>query len=254
MSANQMMGSDLGMSANQMMGSDLGMSANQMMGSDLGMSAKKRKGSGLGMGEGPKRAKKAGPRVERAKVFEAGDLVGIKEEWGRSGMVVVRVLGKVQCRELVREQWERIWKEQPFLEPIDEAVLTEGGKRDLVDVLMGDGLSKAAKDELMAKSPLHRGFGASSEDVVFNLPGVWEVRQDPRIYEIARELSGEAELWVDLNRSIQKLPGEGSDEFLHWDMNPFRDECGERGIGVSGKVCYTKSSFVCVLGSHTETF
>jgi len=68
---------------------------------------------------------------------------------------------------------------------------------------------------------------------------------------------------VDINRSIQKLPSEGQEEFLHWDFNPFAPS-GPALMGLSaggnvvnsvaGKVCYTKSRFVCVPGTHTEDF
>ena len=100
------------------------------------------------------------------------------------------------------------------------------------------------------------------------------------------------------DRSIQKLPGQGENEFLHWDMNPFASftkntpsctsalaasaslvakssaacAAGLQGAapipssatsslastlpstGLCGKVCYTISRFVAVLGSHTEEF
>ena len=94
-------------------------------------------------------------------------------------------------------------------------------------------------------------------------------------------------------RSIQKLPGQGESEFLHWDMNPFApstkasassssaaaasaasasaksvqdgalasasgsaasEESEPASSGVCGKVCYTASRFVAVLGSHTAEF
>ena len=54
---------------------------------------------------------------------------------------------------------------------------------------------------------------ACCDPCVFHLPGVWDIRQDPRLYELATKLRS--------GQSIQKLPGQGEDEFLHWDMNPF---------------------------------
>jgi len=69
--------------------------------------------------------------------------------------------------------------------------------------------------------PLHRGFGACCDPAVFNLEGVWSIRQDPDLYKIASTIADEANLWVDVNRSIHKLPGQGDNEFLHYDFNPF---------------------------------
>ena len=130
---------------------------------------------------------------------------------------------------------------------------------------------------------LHRGFGACCDSAAFHLPGVWtRVRQHPALYRIAALLMGQTALWVDINRcgvligsprqsacrSIQKLPKQGEKEFLHWDLNPFAtgraegaDAEGAAGEadrqlpnGLAGKVCYTRSQFVCVLGSHTWEF
>lgn len=118
----------------------------------------------------------------------------------------------------------------------------------------------AKKRKLFGKGwPLHRGFGACCDPTVFHLPGVWGIRQDPDIYRIASTIAGETRLWVDINRSIQKLPGEGDNEFLHWDFNPFtavkhpeRPEFEPKGV--CGKVVYTESRFVCVPGTHTWKF
>jgi hypothetical protein len=50
---------------------------------------------------------------------------------------------------------------------------------------------------------------------------MWVVREKPRLYAIASALlDGRRDLWVDINRPIQKLQGKGEEEFLHWDL-PF---------------------------------
>lgn len=61
---------------------------------------------------------------------------------------------------------------------------------------------------------------------------------------------------MDINRSIQKLPGQGDNEFLHWDFNPFNEDSHSdpNHVNVSGKVCYTKSRFVAAPGTHTSEF
>jgi hypothetical protein len=63
-------------------------------------------------------------------------------------------------------------------------------------------------------------------------------------------------LWVDINRSIQKLPGQGETEFLHWDFNPFAAGLAEAPAvsNVCGKVCYTASCFVAAPRTHTAEF
>ena len=56
---------------------------------------------------------------------------------------------------------------------------------------------------------------------------------------------------MSIDRSIQKLPNEGDDEFLHLDLN--LEEAVKQIDAPSmmqGKVCYTKSKFVLVPGSH----
>ena len=109
--------------------------------------------------------------------------------------------------------------------------------------------------------PLHRGFGACCDSAVYHLEGVWSIRQDPDLYQIASIIAEEENLWVDVNRSIQKLPGQGESEFLHYDFNPFARQkmMNEGGVdvspkGVCGKACYTPSRFVYVEGTHSDDF
>jgi hypothetical protein len=86
---------------------------------------------------------------------------------------------------------------------------------------------------------------------------VWSIRQDPKLYTIASRILSSNQLWVDINRSIQKLPGQGDEELLHWDFNPFNpapDTARETPSGVCGKACYTRSRFVAVPGTHTPEF
>ena len=99
-----------------------------------------------------------------------------------------------------------------YVVPADQA--------DFLSAVIGP-LPAQRRKKFEAGWPLHRGFGACCDPVVFHLDGVWEVRQDPDLYKIASHLSGETRLWVDINRSIQKLPGQGDNEFLHFDFNPF---------------------------------
>jgi hypothetical protein len=122
-------------------------------------------------------------------------------------------------------------------------------------------MTPARRKKFEAGWPLHRGFGASCDPVVFHLPGVWRVRQNEKLYKVTSTLTGEPRLWVDINRSIQKLPGQGNNEFLHFDYNPFalakqkeQDNAAKAPRAVCGKICYTRSRFVCVPGTHTRSF
>ncbi len=68
------------------------------------------------------------------------------------------------------------------------------------------------------------------------------MREDPRLYQIARRLlGGRGDLWVYINRSIQKLPGKGTDEFLHWDLPytkmPTYDEADTGNAGKVASCC-----------------
>ena len=115
----------------------------------------------------------------------------------------------------------------------------------------------ARRRQFEAGWPLHRGFGACCDPAVFHLEGVWRVRQDPDLYAIASAVCCEKHLWITIDRSIQKLPGQGDDAFLHFDFNPFSDDQGQDSdatSGLRGKVCYTPSRFVCVPGTHSPAF
>ena len=88
---------------------------------------------------------------------------------------------------------------------------------------------------------------------------MWSIRRDPDLYKIASHICDETRLWADVNRSIQKLPGQGDNEFLHFDFNPFAsarqqesDDATPKGL--CGKACYTPSRFVYVPATHSREF
>lgn len=218
--------------------------------------APRAKGAGEGAGEGSAApvfdlmSATSGPSVpdEAREFFEV------------NGFVVVRVLGQQKCEELICEQWDRVIGKQPWNAKSSlQAMVPASALRsqaELARYVTGP-LDPKTRKEFEAKWPLHRGFGACCDPCVFNLPGVWKIRQDPRLYELATKLTGTEDLWVDINRSIQKLPGQGEDELLHWDWNPFFAAQSAESVesaSVCGKVCYTKSRFVCVPRTHTREF
>jgi len=129
-------------------------------------------------------------------------------------------------------------------------------RREFIDAVVGP-LPTARRKKFEAGWPLHRGFGACCDPAAFHLEGVWNIRQDPDLYKIASHISDEKRLWTDINRSIQKLPGQGDNEFLHFDFNPFAPASSQEDAtpkGLCGKVCYTSSRFVYVPGTHSKAF
>lgn len=111
-------------------------------------------------------------------------------------------------------------------------------------------LTPAARQYFARLWTFHRGFGAPCDHAVFNLESSWAVRESPDLVAVAQLLTGITELWVDINRPIAKLPGEGEEEFLHVDMSMARLQSPDQA-SVQGKVCYTPSRFVAVPGTHT---
>ena len=103
---------------------------------------------------------------------------------------------------------------------------------------------------------MHRGFGACCNPAVFHLASAWKIRE--ALYPLARALTLTDELWVCVNRPIQKLPCEGEAEFLHWDLDPFAPTTQSHEIQsqrqICGKFACTPSRFVCVAGTHTPEF
>jgi len=184
-----------------------------------------------------------------------------------NGLVKIAFLSAKQCDKLVVEQWKKVISRQHWTPEYKIKVISKQDGREL-DVNNKDDrkeflaavigpLSPGDRKGLERGWPLHRGFGACCDPAVFHLRKVWELRQDPRIYEFAVAFTGVKWLWSDVNRSIQKLPGQGDNEFLHWDFNPFfqdEEDINAQDQQVCGKMCYTTSRFICVLGSHTQEF
>lgn len=209
--------------------------------------------------------------------YDVSDLVGIEREFRKSGVVLVEgALNSEKLDALILEQWEKILLRQPYTDQYRIKVTDDTGNvldpvndpQAFLKVVKSSPLSPKQLRHFEKGWCLHRGFGACCDPAVFHLPGVWQhVRQNPALYAVSSRLLGREDLLVDINRSIQKLPKQGEDEFLHWDLNPFAaTPSAEEGApgeetaqnpnssGISGKLCYTPSCFVCVLGSHTPEF
>ena len=191
----------------------------------------------------------------------------IAKTYRRYGFVMFQALTHKQCGELVLEQWRHVIQKQEWKDEYkivvhsleDDAVLDvndEQHKEEFLKAVIGP-LSPPVRKRYENGWPLHRGFGATCDPAVFHLKLVWDIRQDPRIYQVAAFLTGVDELVVGINRSIQKLPGQGDNEFQHWDFNPFfMDKEARRAqkTELCGKVVYTPSRFLCFPKTHKTKF
>jgi hypothetical protein len=137
------------------------------------------------------------------------------------GVVVMRALSPEQCDALVEEQVREIFYKQPWTARLEvDGLDLDRDRRAFLDALTRPNLPQATREAWRACWPFHADFGACCDPNVFHLPGVWSVRQDPRLYTTATALlGGRTRLWVDINRSIQRGPDTGKTEFLHWDLH-----------------------------------
>ena len=133
----------------------------------------------------------------------------------------MRALSPEQCDALVEEQVREIFYKQPWTARLDvDGLDLDRDRRAFLDALTRPNLPQATREAWRACWPFHADFGACCDPNVFHLPGVWSVRQDPRLYATATALlGGRSALWVDINRSIQRGPDTGKTEFLHWDLD-----------------------------------
>jgi hypothetical protein len=199
------------------------------------------------------------------------DVAEALRRYDEKGFVVLQLLTEEQCDAGIYELYNRVLMTQPWNDPayadntraIAPLVLrddrgpieaNEEHQKRVVGVLKSNNIAPKVLKEYRVHWPLHLGFGAPCDDVGFHLPLVWSVRQDPHVYQIVAALSGTKELWVDINRPIMKLPGEGEQEFLHWDLDVFTNPFVSRSPNVQGKVVYTPSRLVAVTGTHTPAF
>jgi hypothetical protein len=194
-------------------------------------------------------------------VFPPSHIDDIKKFFDINGYVLVSVLSPEQCVQAVKDQVSHILLKQPWATEYQLKVHDRGGKEisfqrdpdEYVKALMSETIPPNELKGYLKAWPLHKSFGACCDNSCFHMPTVWNIRQDPRLYNIARALLGREDLWVDINRSIQKLPGCGEEEFLHWDKNVFFKEYSE-DKSVQGKVMFTNAKFVMVRKTHTVEF
>lgn len=208
------------------------------------------------------RSKKAADIIPKhyPEIFEGKttDPAKVAEAFRRDGFAVVRVLTESQCLEQVERQVRNIWLKQPWKRHL-RVFCHESGRELDIDVdrerylkeLMRPNLSDKELEHLKRVAPFHRGFGACSDPNSVHSQELWDLRQDPNIYNIARCILGRDDLWVDVNRSIQKLPTMGEDEFLHHDI-PYLHMAWSEPDAIGGKCMFTDGEFICVPGTNTQ--
>lgn len=220
------------------------------------------------------KATKATMKKETPRVFDMTELTEAAEFMRSNGFVVLKAgFPKEVLDECILENFRASVLEEPGIKPEHKLVVRcpatkrpldigDPGDRATMLRVLKSPLDRATREDFTARWCMHRGFGACCNPAVFNLPSVWKVRE--ALYPVARALTGTEALWVDVNRSIQKLPGQGEEEFLHWDCDPLAPfpSNGPDGNGpedtqasqICGKFAYTPARFVCVPGTHTEEF
>ena len=215
---------------------------------------------------GPGRKRKAKdtiPFVDAPRIFNRwDDPAEMKADYDKYGLILVKVLDDDACNEHIEDQVRNILLKQPWVDQLvvrdakGNPVDFEKEPRRYVELLKAPKQPRKTIAEWKKAWCLHRGFGATCDPWSFWLETVCETRQDPRLYRMAKTLLGRDDLWVDINRSIQKLPGEGEHEFLHWDRSPFNEEDNwdTDCTSINGKVMANEAFFVYVPETASEEF
>ena len=176
------------------------------------------------------------------------------EDYANNGIVFIRVANKDDCQKMIAEQWTNIICKQGFVERADGPHVWVGGQRtndlSVIVPMLDQPLSHQNDTEFKNYWPMHSDFGACCDPHSFHMPMVWKQRENPFLYEFAKNAMGRGDLWADLNRCIHQLPGMGSQESLHWDCDPRQAVKSELQTMIQGKLMWSESQFVAVPGSH----
>ena len=198
--------------------------------------------------------------IPRVFDFERDDVEAMRAHFKANGYVVVRALSEPACVANMKRQVTDLWLKQPWRQLLrvydprtKEELDIERDTKRYISAFTREGLDTETLARYRDVAPMHRGFGAACDPQVFHWPEVWQIREDPDLYGLAARIIGQEELWVDINRSIQKLPGEGEEEFLHLDIPLLFTEWKDDD-SVGGKVIFNEggATFVCVPRSNTR--
>jgi hypothetical protein len=200
-------------------------------------------------------------------IFDGMDLSSdnierMKKSYRKHGVIRIKVTDDDFCREFIIEMWNDIIMKQPWIhkirlfssdDPERELHLTNPADEEEYLQIITSRLDPKVRKMMEKAWPLHRGFGACCDPGVFFSKCAMALRENRYLYNICKHLLGYKRLWSDVNRQIQKLPGQGMAEFFHWDFNPLARTVSYPN-GISGKFCATKGYFYCVLCTHTDEF
>ena len=206
------------------------------------------------------------PKLSDAPLFKAPTFTSASTEeameyFYENGYVIISNVMNVEHRvEFIIEYVKKVLEKQPWSDKCPwEVIDPETGRKLDIDkdtylyikTLLRANVDPKTRNAWKEAFPFHRGFAAPCDPAVFHLHSVWKLRENPILYDIVSKILGIEELWVDINRCIFKLPGEGDDEFLHWD-NPFLKKTWRPLNAISGKAMVTDGLFYCVPRTHTE--
>jgi len=217
----------------------------------------------------PKKGRGEVPTAEFEEIFSINKLDDpdyvdkMLKYWKRNGIICFNLEDLIDIRDAVRDIVTNIFKPMPYRRehrlnfklPSGKEVHinNEGDMDDIVDVFLAGRLSKENWERLQKCLPPHATFGAPCVPGSFHTNTQNKVREDPRMYKVGTLLTLLEFINVDFNRCIFRTPKTSGNDMLHWDCDP-RAPRGNVDKNVSGKVCITECSFVCVPGSHTPEF
>jgi hypothetical protein len=191
-------------------------------------------------------------------IFHMNDVVGTKAFYLENGFVVAAdAISALEIEAFLKEYVTKVLEQQPWKEkhPFEVYDTITQKKLDVrsepkryAESLFRPYVASKTLNKWKEGYGFHRGFGAMCDPLVFNLHSVWNVRQNPDLYNLASGLLEYKKLWVDINRCGLKLPGEGEDEWLHWDMPYLKSEWKE-SKSLAGKVAITETVLYCVPGA-----
>jgi len=186
----------------------------------------------------------------------------MKKSYRKYGVIRIKVTTDAFCREFIIEMWNDIILKQPWIhkirlfskdDPERELHLSNPADEEEYLEIITSRLHPKVRKMMEDAWPLHRGFGACCDPGVFFSKCAMALRENRHLYNIAKHLLGYKRFWSDVNRQIQKLPCQGTDEFVHFDFNPFARTVSYPN-GISGKFCATKGYFYGVLCTHKDEF
>lgn len=189
------------------------------------------------------------------------DMQVAKKYLQENGVVVVKLLTPQDCDNLIVAQYENTILKQPYLDEFKLQCPDPHTQRDaFLEWAKRDNLTP---EELNARKhgwTNHFTFGACCDGSIFHNEHLWNLRSGPAADFAKFCIGNDREIWVDINRQIQKLPTAGEEEFLHWDMDPFSQDLltqqhDNKINSLCGKVAFNNgTTFIGGLGTHLPSF